>query len=342
MTDVERGTEGSEAGTSGNPRWIRTWIGLLVGGLLLVWVATRVDLARVWTMLFSVHPGWLAAAVLVKLSAVPVKAGRWNVVLRSAVGADVTATLRATWLGYAGNVVLPMRLGELVRIRIAQRHNPPVRFTPGLGTVVLERMIDGSIVLAVFTLAGLFTIQPRWAERGAATFGGLVLSGVAVLALMMRSQRTREWLLARLPGVLSRFVGGLFEGLRLMRRPRPFAVALLLSVLAWSLEVAGTLCLLRSGNLALGWPEAAFLTAAVALGLTAPSAPAGLGTHQFVYVSVLGALGVSAEVATALSVLGMTSVAVSLVAIAVPIGIREGNVNPRRLRARTAVRDEEA
>lgn len=343
MTVGSSELRGEGATAPGSPRWASMWLGLAVGALLLSWVALRVDLPRVWSLLFTVHPGWLASAVVVKLAAIPVKAQRWKVVLGSVVDADLEKALRATWLGYAGNVVLPMRLGELVRIRVLQRHNPRVRFGSGLGSVVVERVIDGTLILGLFALTGLFTIRPSWAEEGAVAFGGLFAAGLTVLFVLARFGRERVLSISWLPRRVARFLAGFLEGLELLRlrRPHGLAMAILLSGLAWSLEIAGSLCLLEAGGLELGWAEAAFLTTAVALGLTAPSAPAGLGTHQFVYVSVLGILGVSVELATALSLLGMTAVGLALLAVALPLIIRESSEEtaaPRRLGGETGRR----
>jgi uncharacterized membrane protein YbhN (UPF0104 family) len=84
------------------------------------------------------------------------RAVRWRFLLRR-VAPDVSIwrLLSVSWIGFAAILLLPFRLGELVRPVLLADKSKKITFSTATGSVVAERVIDGlylSIVLAVALL----------------------------------------------------------------------------------------------------------------------------------------------------------------------------------------------
>src|SRR4029079_11245838 len=78
------------------------------------------------------------------------RAWRWDFLLRSA-GARVPLhrLLAISSVGFMAILALPLRLGELVRPYYVAREGH-VRMSAALGTIAVERIVDGLVISIVF------------------------------------------------------------------------------------------------------------------------------------------------------------------------------------------------
>jgi hypothetical protein len=82
------------------------------------------------------------------------RAVRWRYLLRSFAHIPTRRILAVSWIGFAAILIMPFRLGEIVRPYMI-REKGKVSMSAATGTVVAERVIDGlylSIVLAIALL----------------------------------------------------------------------------------------------------------------------------------------------------------------------------------------------
>jgi hypothetical protein len=106
-------------------------------------------------------------------------------------------------VSYLVNGVLPLRLGEVARVYLATRAEPPVRLFTSASTVIVERLLD---LLAVLILLGAaLAISPTLpAEYRTAGFAGaLTLSAGFAVLVVLANQRN---LAHRLFGLVERAV----------------------------------------------------------------------------------------------------------------------------------------
>jgi len=146
---------------------------------------------------------------------------------------------------------------------------------------------------------------PDWALR--LVSASVVLFGVVfVVFLVMVRYPTRvrgltELLFGWLPGryrywvetVQQQFV----EGLGAMGSWRSLGVILLLSFLAWGVEVVFYYFSAMSFGISISLLDAAFLMGILNLGIMIPAAPGGLGTFEFITVRSLALYGVGGSLA---------------------------------------------
>ena len=105
---------------------------------------------------------WTVPVYLVSLVAMSYfRAVRWRFLLRSFAEVSRRRVLAVSWIGFAAILLMPFRIGEIVRPYMI-REKGKVSMSSATGTVVAERVVDGlflSIVLAI-ALVCVPTIHP--------------------------------------------------------------------------------------------------------------------------------------------------------------------------------------
>lgn len=280
-------------------------LGLALRGVDLAGVAAEFRRANLWLLLGPSLPAYVLVIVL--------RALRWRHLTNAIRPLPRMALCRATALGFLANNVLPLRIGEVLRsLALARECGVP----PGavIGTVVIERVIDSWMVLALalgaLTLAG--DAAGTW-QRGVTWLLPLAAVPVALLAWLRLApeqvQRLASFALRPFPDRAEQFalrqldlVG---EGLGSLTRGRHLFWIGLHSVAIWL--VANTLPVLsgfwslglafpsRFDELVAGWVTLAAIAVAVAL----PSAPGFFGVYHSACRLVLERFGFPAETAVA-------------------------------------------
>jgi hypothetical protein len=265
--------------------WLRLSLSLLITAAVLLLVSRQVDAvpSDLRVPLWAV-PAYLATLVLYFLA----RAGRWWFLVRPLGPVRFRALLGVAFAGILWILLLPWRLGEFVRPLLLARATT-IPFAQALGTVALERVVDGLVVCALFfaaaaalpqQLAGLYA-----ACLGvAALFGGLLL---VLLALAIWPRAIGALLRATLgrlaPGLadrLAELARGLAEGLAALPSPRPLLLFLAVTLAYWACNALGMWLLARGCGLELGLAETAAVLAVLNLTLLIPGPPAHVGTFQ--------------------------------------------------------------
>lgn len=122
------------------------------GGLTLV--PEGGDFAHVrWVSI----PAYLATLVVMSYF----RAVRWRFLLRSFADVPRRRVLAVSWIGFAAILLMPFRIGEIVRPYML-REKGKLSMSSATGTVVAERVVDGLYLSVVLAIALLFipTIDP--------------------------------------------------------------------------------------------------------------------------------------------------------------------------------------
>lgn len=287
-------------------------IGLVVSIVSLLLVAQSVNLADVGRIIASASVGLVALAVGVMSLALAFRIVTCFVLIAPRGDGSRVGILRLitpVMVGYLANLVLPARLGELVRAYLISRREG-VAFAANLGSVALERILD-TVMLAVmaFVAASLMGAAP-WIVRGTglvAIVGMIVIAALATTGLQpvgrllgrVGSIQVLRAPISALVGAIEPFVhwsGG-------SHRRGAMGLALGLSLAAWLCNAVMFWLVGQAVGASLS-PAAAILIMAVTVLATAiPSAPGYVGTFELAAVTVATSLGVPAELALALAVL---------------------------------------
>ena len=210
----------------------------------------------------------------------------------------------ATTFGVAGNMILPGRLGEVIRI-VALARMLRSSIAHPLASAVIDRSID---VIFLTASVGIITLGiPRFqasAESQAiiAVFFCLLILTVLVLLRTQLAEKIACQLCRRLLSKLySGSEGILSDILAFMRAftaQRGF-VGLFLGLLILGADYLALLGVLTSLDLELPWEASWVLWIVFAAGSSIPSAPGYIGVYQVAAIWALGFYGVTATVAVA-------------------------------------------
>lgn len=109
------------------------------------------------------HVRWISVPAYLAITAVMsyFRAVRWRYLLRSFADVPRRKVLAVSWIGFAAILLMPFRIGEIVRPYMI-REKGKVSMSSATGTVVAERVVDGLYLSIVLAVALLFvpTIAP--------------------------------------------------------------------------------------------------------------------------------------------------------------------------------------
>jgi len=280
---------------------VRKHWGKLVAGVavtvVLLWFALKdVAFADVWANIRAGNVWLLLAAISVATFGFFIRALRWNVLL-APVKPDTQLRSRfaGVSIGFMANNILPARVGEFARAYAFSRMEP-VTASAAFGTLVVERFMDGAVLL-------LFLIVPIFTEgfpEGGALAGGaggtvlkagvvavvIVLLVLVVLAAWPRAfARFANWSARFMPKSVSLpLLAGLeaFLGsLAIMRNPRLLALGFAWTIGFWAWHGISFWLAMLAFDIHTGFISAIFTEALVGFGVALPAAPGFFGTFHF-------------------------------------------------------------
>lgn len=301
-------------------QWLQLTVGLLISAASIWLLLRQIDLRQVGDALARARWELLLAAAAMYFTSLTLRSVRWTILLRPVKRLSLVQVWPVTVLGYAANLILPARLGEVVRAAVLRSRGVPM--SVGLATVAAERVVDGlaTVALVLVTMPLLPHSAPQWLVTGGRVVGGVFAAGLLALwlVLMMRAHvaalldriSTRFPLLAKPSAWALHFI----DGLEVLRSPGLLARTVALTALAWAASITEYWFAMRAVGVQLGPSGAAFSISAIGLSSAIPAAPGYVGTQELVGVTVLGLWGIPAAAALA------ASLAFHVVEI-VPIGL---------------------
>jgi uncharacterized protein (TIRG00374 family) len=288
--------------TAGRYNALRRLAGIAVSVVFAILTLARVDLGEAAAALGRVAPLGLLAAIGLTSIEVALRAERWRRILLPIAPVDYRSAFTYLCIGYFANTLLPARLGDLARAVLAARAFGIPRMRT-LGTILLERVADGLLILSVVSLLTLLLPEAQPLVAGArvlALVGAIGLAGLLTVVLVTHRTRmaaTRIGILVR--DVLARLAGGLHG----VRTPARLAAVLALTIIPFAVAVLTLLSVAGALGISLTVAQAVLVMGALALSTAIPAAPGSLGTYEFVGVATMAGLGIAPAEALALVVL---------------------------------------
>jgi uncharacterized protein (TIRG00374 family) len=284
----------------------RAILGITVSLGALALVVRSVDLGAAWEVLRRAEPGWLVLLLAFVAADVLLRAIRWRVLLAPLADVPLRTTLSSLLVGYLANNVLPARLGEIVRSHdLGERAG--VSRSMVLGTIVVERVVDTVVVVAIAAIA-ILVLSVRGVVASAVLVG-LAVTALLVVAIAVGIVAHRLPGAHRLRAALGRWprvhdvLRKLRAGLAIASDARTMAAAVALSVGSWSCTVLAFAAAAQAVGIEPTMGQAALLAAGTNLATAIPAAPGYVGTFELATVTIAGSVGISAAPALAFAVL---------------------------------------
>lgn len=294
----------------------RFWVGVILSLVTLAWLARTTDWAAVGAALRDMDYRWVLLATLLNLISVPLRTLRWRLMFPPDRLPSWRRLLSALLIGQAVNVLMPARLGDLLRASLVGQGSTAY----ALGTLVIEKALDLLLLAALVVLLLSQVALPAWwrgSGQALVVTAAAALLIVAVMALARRPMlRLLGTLEARWPQKWARRILAaarqILGSLEALRWP-VLLPALACSAGIWLFYAAVNGVLLR----AIGEPPsvlaALFVLAVLQLGVAVPSSPGRIGVYHYLCIQALLVFGIGE--APALSY----AIALHLISVVLPM-----------------------
>ena len=281
-------------------RALRLVLTLVITGLALAYLLSKIDLHQTWEVLANASLGWFLLAVAIMAGTVWPMAWRWQrLLLAQGIPDRLLWLVRAYFTAYTAGQILPTSIGgDAMRIFETSRRHPG-HTGPITGTVLLERALGGAATVTLaafgFVLAvGSYDIGAYiWVELG------FVLATVllGVLLFSRRARRLLAWsvpLLRRLR--MERITRSVYEAIHAYRdKPRLLGGVFALTLAVQAVRVLAIWAAARSVGVDLSPRVFYVMGPLLFLVLLVPFTINGIAVRESFFVSFLTGLGVSAD-----------------------------------------------
>lgn len=291
----------------------KLWLGLAISAFFLWLALPGLHLGEVAGYMAGANYIWLVPSVAVYFVAVWVRTWRWDYMLRPLKHIPVRDLFPVVVIGYMGNNIYPLRMGEVLRSYVLRRREN-VPMGASLATVIVERVFDGLVMLLFVFIALPFFPLPETYRRlvilASVAFMGALLLFFLFAAVPEQTLRLADWFYTRFLSATWRekFLGvtqNVLNGLISLRNFRNVLMIFGTSLIIWLLETVKYWFVMHAfdfGEAQVTFFALMLMNGVVNLATTIPSAPGYVGTFDVPGIAVLVLYGVTPEIATAYTV----------------------------------------
>lgn len=294
-----------------NTAWriARASLSVLVAGGFLALAMRKVDARQMREVVRHADFALLALAAVIGSANLLLRAARWRVLLSAAGSIPLRLTFWVTTVGYLGNLIMPMRAGDLGRsLLMGQRAGMGGTFA--LATTVAERVLDLGFLVFVGGMSLLaHPLVPDWLSRGlvilagASTLGLVALLGMPGIWAPLASRLERSpHLSPTVRWARERWLDRFFEGMASVRSVGRMAQFLGLTCALWFVDAVTIVLVAGALRVTVPIHGAIVLLSALGASSVIPITPGQIGVFQWVASSVLGSYGVPPEPAVLTSI----------------------------------------
>jgi uncharacterized protein (TIRG00374 family) len=284
-------------------RWSRIGA-VLVFAILLVAFGRRVDWRAAAAAVRSADAGLLAFALVANQLSLVLKGVRWWVFLRPLGVRSLALVLRATFAGASLNNLVVAQGGEGARVLLVSRASG-VSSARVAAALALERVLDVASYLTLLVSAVWLLPVPemigRW--RVAAT-AALAVVAIAMVTLGASSGRVSADVAheGRVRAYVRRFTSSANE----IASPSRLAIAMVLSLAAWALQVATYHLIALAAGLTIPLSGSVAAMLAVGISFLVRATPGNVGVFQVIYAMTVSRFGIAEAPAVAAALLIQT------------------------------------
>ena len=277
-----------------NPKSI---IGLIISFAAIYWAFKDFNFSKFKESLTNIQLIYFLSATIMLWLSVWFRALRWKWLFNKRHSPSTYSLYKAELIGYFGNNILPLRLGELLRSYLIGKE---WQLSKGfvVGTVVLERLLD-TLSLVTLSLVLIFIYPLEEPVKTYIATGGVVSVIVIVIVLVFIRKIRRFSSKHPFVNIFTNIVDGL-----LSIRMEVVLPVMIVSLIIWSIYWLDIYLIQLAFNLELSWSQSLFILVISSLALSIPSAPGMFGTfHLAVKYAVVDVFGFSPALGDSFAIL---------------------------------------
>ncbi len=267
-------------------KWQVATLNIGITLFFLDFVFANINLSEFAKALMQANYLMLIPSAILVLIHLYFRAVRWQWLLKSIAEVPFWPTFRAMCIGMAGNIVLPAKAGEFMRAYVLGR-SVGLSKTGVFATLVVERIFDGMTILFFLVMVIMFGVNDPLLQK-AGIIGSLVYLGAIIGLITFVVKRhwadslVNRFLPLNLAQRVLKLLDSFSSGLNILKNPRQLAMVSLLSVVTWAFIPFSfwTALLAFNFGVPIYWQTPTMMLCIIALGLTLPSTPGGVGVFQ--------------------------------------------------------------
>lgn len=253
---------------------------------------------------------WVFPALAAMVLSFWLRGYRWKCILDPVKKVSIRSAFSATMIGYMANNILPFRIGDLIRL-VAIWKEAGVSRAAALGSVVIERIFDLFMILAIFGLALLAYPQlPPWAV-GAGYFAVGIFAILIFFSFYARNNveaiasfnkkfigKFSDKAAGKSEGIIRSFS----DGLKVIHNAKDLLWLVLVSTLLWLINILWVWFTLEIFDFDLPISASFLVLVFILFAVSIPSAPGYVGTFHGFVIAALVFMGINTDAARASAV----------------------------------------
>ena len=290
------------------------YIGLFFSILLIYLIIHQLNFSEMIATFKKCNLKILFLAIPIYFLSYITRAIRWKYLMMNKENYKTLTLMGIIFIGYILNSFLPARIGDFYRAYLTGEKFGTSKVTV-FSSIVLERILDGIVVLSMLLLAILFFFHQPWMYKlvfsVAILFGGSFIvvyclfkySNTDVLAQKLKNfclkypKIFKEKFINFLDNI-HKHIKSFIIGFEVVNNPKNLSISILATACGWTIETFFILIIIHSfSDLSIGFPAALLTMCLGVFSALIPSVSVHAGPYQYAFILGLGAYGISKEVA---------------------------------------------
>jgi uncharacterized protein (TIRG00374 family) len=272
---------------------------------VLIYLSVRnINFRQSFDLIKNANLYLIAMALVVFVFSYVVRTIRWHFLLLPLKKLHPMRSFYFLIFGFFMNNILPLRLGEFVRAKVAGERFQISR-SGVFATVVVERLMDIIVFIICFFLIACFVDIPVWLKNSFLLCTVIFGSMLVVLFLMSKSNDKFLTVINKLhlPVKISEILKSLFvkfaTGLKFFQNFRLVLYVFITSLIVWFVEAYSYQLFFSAFGVQVSLMESIFVIIVIGMGVIIPTAPGFIGAIEFMGIIALGIFGVEKSTAFA-------------------------------------------
>lgn len=294
------------------PKWINhKTFGIFISILFLILIFYNININQFISSIKSFNIKYALPAIIIYALSYIVRTFRWRQLLSVSKKISFLGVLKALYIGYMANTLLPARMGELYRAHIIGTEQKIPR-SGALGSIVAERIFDGLTLVSLMIILIMFFYKSPLLVHICIVTSLIFLTGLTVIVFISRSENLNysfiTGILKALPELLQNKIEKILKsfivGLGVITSFRSLLFIIFSSICAWFLEWTTIFCIISGFDIPTKVTPltVAFLIVLVAFSTMIPSGPAFIGPYQYAFILALDLSAVPKDTALAIAI----------------------------------------
>ena len=288
----------------------RQLIGIGISIIFVYFAFRDIDFEEFLSAIKGAEYIWILPAFAAMVASFWLRGYRWKYILKPVKEVSTTAAFSATMIGYMANNVLPFRIGDIVRL-IAIWKDSGVSKAAALGSVLIERIFDLFMIMAIFGLALIsYPDLPEWAV---VTGYFAIALFIFLIAFSVYSRNNIESLVrmnnfiagkisARAAAKSEVVIRSFSDGLRVIHDVRQLVWIVFLSIILWTINVLWVWFAIEIFDFNLPFTASLLILLFILFAVSIPSAPGYVGTFHGFVIAGFVFMGIDVDLARASAV----------------------------------------